>query len=194
MIRYLSLVVLLLLNLNTSSQEINNDSSTVTFSFKKFERNDSISLPLKIFFRNKTNRSILIYSQLREGRLGDHLTNIYIECEVLRNREYHPKSLRYYQSIGYKDSLRHFDMPKKKLLPYASDSIELNLLDISGLDKGEYRFRAHLRSKTEQNNEVYNADNYDLAPPQDRLYYITSDWFYFTLNKRILGKYISPDL
>ncbi len=97
--------------------------------------------------------------------------------------------MQYYQNpllTIMEDSLRHYDLPKKRLSPFSSDTLRINLLDVAqGFYPGRYKFRAHLRINTIRDNKVYNDEKNETAPPEDKIEYYNSRWSYFVVKKYI---------
>jgi len=166
------------------------DSVSITFLFPYTKVVDSSQLTLQVVYKNNTDRSVDVYKDLEEGDRGDWFFNSTIEAQKLIQKKYRPRVLRTYISpflFSIEDSLRHYDVPKKKLLPYASDTLKLDLLKVaSSFMPGKYRFRAYLRVKTIRDDRVYNDKNGETEPPEDTIVYTVSQWFYF-----IVPKYIS---
>ena len=169
------------------------DSLRISFVFPKQEIKTQGDLTLKVVYKNLTNRSIEVYKFLKEGYQGDRFFNISIDMQRLHKKKFVYHATRYYSSsYSYNmDSLRHFDLPKKTLPPFTSDTLSINLLDVVNmLDTGQYRFRAHLRVKTIPNNTPYNDPNFETAPPVDEIVYSVSKWFGFTVKNQIQLKKI----
>ena len=120
--------------------------------------------------------------------------NISIEAEKWKGKKYIPNHLRFYQNpllYRMEDSLRHFDLPKKKLPPFASDTLQLKILDIAkGFLPGKYRFKAFLRVQTIRDEREYNDKNFETAPPMDKIVYVNSSWFYFVIKQEIRSKFL----
>jgi hypothetical protein len=153
---------------------------------------DSNDLTLRVVYKNNTNSFVEVYTVLREGDKGDRFYNIYIEFEKQKGNKFTSFPVRFYQNpLLYRmdDSLRHYDLPKKSLAPYSSDTLGLNLLNIAGsFFQGKYRFKAQLRVKTIKDDSFYDKKNVDILPPQDKIEYIDSKWIYFTVQKYISMK------
>jgi hypothetical protein len=165
------------------------DSLKVTFLFTQSNVLDSNGLILQVAYRNNTKNAIGIYQYLQEGDIGDRFYNIYIEMQKRKDGKFSRHAMRYYQNAlqySMEDSIRHYDLPKKELLPYSSDTIKLNLLNVTkDFLAGAYRFKAHLRVKTIKDESVYNDKNFETAPPVDKIEYISSQWLYFNVKKVI---------
>lgn len=165
------------------------DSLNIKFLFPFFRVYDSSQLILKVVYKNNTNKEVSVYYVLEEGYKGDRFFNIAIEMEKLDKKNYKRHPLRHYQSAhasSLVDSLRHFDLPKKKLAPYASDTLALNILTVANsFLPGKYRFRAHLRVKTLRDNQEYNDPTFETPPPEDTIEYVSSQWFYLTIQNEI---------
>jgi hypothetical protein len=165
------------------------DSLTIKFLFPFSQVYDSSQLTLKVVYTNNTNKNISVYKELKEGYKGDRFFNIAIEMEKLEQKAYKFYPLRSYISAhasSLVDSLRHFDLPKKELAPYASDTLALDILKVAnGFLPGKYRFRAHLRVKTIRDDREYNDPKFETLPPQDEVIYISSQWFYLTIKNDI---------
>jgi len=161
------------------------DSVGKTFLFPYANVLDSSQLMLQVVYKNNTNKSVDIYRGLKEGDKGDRFFNINIEMEKLVHNKYTPHTMRYYTShllFSMEDSIRHFDLPQKKLPPYKSDTLRLDLLKVANsFMPGKYRFRAYLRVKTIRNEQVYDDVRAETAPPMDEIEYTVSKWFYFTI-------------
>lgn len=165
------------------------DSLHVKFFFPYSMVYDSSHLTLNVIYRNNTNRYISIYESLDEGYKGDRFFNISIEMEKLNKNKYSYHPLRFYISAHagrMEDSFRHYDLPKKQLQPYASDTLTLDILKVAnGFSPGKYRFKAHLRVKTIRDDREYNDPNFESEPPMDKIEYTSSQWIYFTVKKEI---------
>lgn len=166
-----------------------NDSLSVTFHFKEREILDSNQLSLSIEYRNKSSLPIDIYQYLDEGDKGDRFYNLSIEMQKLKGKKYSPHAMRFYQNAflyRMEDSLRHYDLPKMKLPAYTSHTLRFNLLkSAKGFLPGSYRFKIHLRVATIRDETEYNDKNFETPPPMDKLEYVSSGWFYFTVKKEI---------
>lgn len=161
------------------------DSVGISFLFPHVKVLDSTQLKLLVIYKNNTNKSVEIYKNLAEGDKGDRFFNITIEMEKLGLKKYAPHPIRFYTNaltFRMEDSLRHYDLPKQKLLPYASDTLTLDLLKVANsFLSGKYRFRAYLRVKTIRDERAYNDVNGETEPPMDEIEYTVSKWFYFTV-------------
>ena len=176
-----------------SQKKPNKDSVSISFLFNEQAIADSAQLTLKVIYKNKTNRPVDIYRLLSEGNPGDRFYNIFIEMQKLDSTEYNRHSMRTYQNsmeMSMEDSLRHYDVAKKKLAPFRSDTLSINFMDIAGVfPPGKYRFKAHLRVKTIRDNSIYNDPDFETIPPLDKPVYIASKWFYFTITKHLQVSY-----
>lgn len=164
-------------------------SLAISFLFRSSLISDSNHLILGVVYRNNTERYIDVYQYLEEGYKNDHFYNINIEFEKQKAKKYVPNPVRFYKNVllyRMEDSLSHFDLPKNKLPPFSSDTLALNLLSVSkGFVPGKYRFRAYLRVQTIQDKRAYDDKNFETSPPMDKILYLTSKWFYFTIKKEI---------
>ena len=164
------------------------DSLSIKFLFPFSQVYDSSQLTLKVRYKNNTTRDVSIYKELIEGGRGNLFTNILIEMEKEGKGKYKHHWLGCSAGRGFEweDSLRHYDPPKKKLAPYSSDTLELNILTVAGsFLPGKYRFRAYVRVKTIRDDREYNDPNFETEPPQDKIEYVSSQWFYLTIKKEI---------
>lgn len=192
-------VVLSILNASLSgfSQEDKTiDSLSIKFSFASSIAFDSSHFALKVVYKNNTDRYICIYKDLEEGGRGNRFCNMVIEMEKLNKNKYsyHPTGCHMGPSFSMVDSLRHYDLPKKQLSSYASDTLSLDLLKITNVFwPGKYRFRAHLRVKTIRDDREYNDPNFETAPPEDTIVYISSEWIYFTVKNYIQKRLHTED-
>lgn len=103
---------------------------------------------------------------------------------------YQYESLLYYKpnpDIYFADFLRHYDLPKTQLLPHQRDTLHFNLLRKGiTLDTGYYRMKIRLRVQTIEDTSAYRHDPTGASvPPEDQIKYITSDWIYFKVRKRM---------
>lgn len=166
-----------------------NDSLKISLFFPKVEVAGSKDFYLNVVYQNKTKSSVEIYEYLSEGNMGDRFDNIFIEMQRLQGGEFKDYTMRYYQNpllSRMDDSLRHYDLPKKKLPALSSDTLSLNILNIAGsFTADKYRFKAHLRVKTIKNDTPYNDPNLETSPPEDQIEYVESKWIYFTVKKDI---------
>jgi hypothetical protein len=191
-----SLLLIMICNATALCQKRKvNDSLSVTFRFSELEVTDSSQLTFCIEYQNNIGKPVDIYQYLEEGDMGDRFFNISIEMEKLKEKKYYPHALRFYQNpllYNLEDSLRHYDLPKMKLSPYSSRVLDFNLLNSAkGFLPGKYRFKVYLRVETIRDGTEYNDKNFETSPPMDKLKYINSKWFYFTVKKEIapnLGK------
>jgi hypothetical protein len=182
-------ILIILLNVTTAvcfgQNKKGVDSVDITFLFPYVKVLDSSQLTLQVVYKNNTNKSVEIYKDLAEGDKGDRFFNITIEMEKVVQKKYTPHAMRYYTNaflFSMEDSLRHYDLPKEKLPPYALDTLKLDLLKVANsFMPGNYRFRTYLRVKTIRDDRVYNDVNGETAPPEDEIEYIVSKWFYFTV-------------
>lgn len=164
------------------------DSLSIKFVFPFTQIYDSSQLTLKVGYKNNINRDVSIYKQLIEGGTGNVFTNFRIDLEKLEEGKYRHQFTGCNMGRGFlwEDSLRHYDPPKKKLAPYSSDTLELNILTIvGGFQPGKYRFRAHVRTKTIRDDRVYTDSTFSTLPPEDEIVYTSSQWIYFTIKKEI---------
>jgi hypothetical protein len=161
------------------------DSLSIKFLFPFSQVYDSSQLTVKVVYKNNSDRYLSIYKELEEGNWQDRFFNMNIEMEKLDKGKYTYHFMRCYISVheySMVDSLRHFDLPKKQLAPYASDTLGLNILTVSrSFWPGKYRFKAHLRVKTIRDDREYNDPNFETAPPYDTIEYVSSEWIYFTV-------------
>ena len=173
--------------INSSNTDV--DTVGIKFLFPFVKVLDSSQLTLQVIYKNNTNKSVNMYKDLEEGDKGDRFFNIAIEMEKLVQKKYTPHSMRNYTNpflFSMEDSLRHYDLPKKELLPYTSDTLKLDLLKVANsFMPGKYRFRANLRVKTIKDERVYNDVNGETEPPEDKIEYTVSRWYYFTIPKYI---------
>jgi hypothetical protein len=183
-------IVLLYTLIYTSCVSQNaHDSLQIVFYFPFKNVADSADLTLQVIYKNSSNRSFDVYEDLDEGNRGDRFFNINIEMEKRQGKKFVYYPTRFYTNpmlSHVNDSLRHYDLPKKKLLPLSSDTLMLNLLDIvKSLEPGEYRFKAYLRVKTIENRTPYNDPEFITPPPFDEIIYFPSKWFVFNVVKPI---------
>ncbi len=175
--------------INCCAQDKKNDSVSLQFLFPQSMVVDSNDLILSIVYRNNTDLFVEVYKTLKEGDKGDRFYNIYIEIEKLAGKKFTSFPVRYYQNpllYRMEDSLRHYDLPKKNLAPYSTDTLDLNILNIAGsFYPGKYRFKAHLRVKTIKDDSFYDSENTGKFPPLDKIEYVDSEWLYFTVKKYI---------
>jgi len=151
---------------------------------------DSDQLNLKIVYRNISKKPIWVYKNLEEGYFNDKFYNINIIVEKeahgqyvgIATADYYPDS-----RLVYADSLRHYDLPKSKLLPAKKDILIYNLYRLrEGFDAGNYRLRVNLRYQTIRDNTPYQYDSTGASvPPEDEIKYIASDWMYFKVTRRV---------
>jgi hypothetical protein len=165
------------------------DSMTVRFVFSEKTLMDSTDFILDVIYKNLNKKEIEIYKYVEEGYLQDRFFNINIEMERQKDIKFSRYPIRYYKNpllAGVKDSLRHYDLPKKRLNSFSSDTLHLNLLSIANVfDSGYYRFRANLRVRTILDKTPYTDPKLEKPPPEDKIEYITSKWFYFRITKNI---------
>lgn len=167
------------------------DSLAIGFLFSKSPVRDNSGMTLRVVYKNLTNREVTIYRTLQEGGLpNDRFANIYVVLEKKKNgnfAEYSTNTFDINPAIYYNmeiDSLRHFDLPKKTLAPFSADTLTLNLLKAHSLiDTGEYRLNADLRVRTIRDNTPYSDPNGEKTPPFDKLFYKSSGWIYFRVER-----------
>jgi hypothetical protein len=168
------------------------DSLQIRFLFQSKTVSDSADLTVSVVYKNLTNHSVDVYSYLEEGDRGDRFFNFNVEMEKFDQKQFIYYPMRFYSNpllYRMEDSLRHYDLPKKKLLSFASDTLSINLLTIGRmLPPGRYRFRAHLRVKTLPDTRAYNDPNFETPPPSDEIIYVASKWFIFTVNREISAR------
>jgi hypothetical protein len=169
---------------------------SVLISFVRMDKNisDSNSLFLKIAFRNISKRSISIYGKLQEGIINDRFCNVSVELEKLIAGSYvHQPTWTYHHNpdLEFADSLRHYDLPKMEVLPSGKDTLTVNLKHLGlGFEPGSYRVKISLRIQTILNTTPYSSDpRGETAPPEDTLKYLTSNWIYFMVTKKIFQSY-----
>lgn len=185
----------LLLVLNSYAQKPK-DSISVQFLFKGGVIQSPEELIIVLLIKNISKDSVYAYKYLEEGNLSDNLANFSYDLEIREDSGYKNAKWRYYttrRDAGSFDSLRHFDLPKKLIGPQSIDTLSFELLSQGGLNKGVYRFRAHLRVSEIRNNTIYTDSKFETEPPYDIINYITSEWFYFELTKPMFGKHIDLD-
>lgn len=134
-----------------------------------------------------------IYEYLSEGNLNDIFCNIYLDIQKYDSGTFKSKTVRHYQNIFWNvlvDSIRHYDIPKKNLGPYESDTLQINLLDVArGFEAGHYRCKAFLRVGSIRNNEPYDDPLFEKPlPEEDKIIYCTSRWIEFT----VIGYQMKP--
>lgn len=165
------------------------DSLAISFHFTSSVIRDSSDLAMSIICKNLTNRSVDTYRYLESGWWNDVLSNLHIEIQREINGSFRRIGHSDGQPMLYAelvDSLRHYDLPKKKLKPFQSDALKIKLLDEVGfLDVGWYRIKAHLRIKTVQDNTPHEKDDLDSVPPQDSIIYKSSEWMYFRVENPV---------
>ncbi len=143
---------------------------------------------MQIVLHNLLDKPIYIYEYLHEGDLQDRFYNMFFEMQEFDlSNNYQNYILRFYQNAldgprDFYDSLRHYDLPKKKLGPFLCDTLMLRMWDVTrGLGKGKYRFKVHLRVNTIQNTTPYSIKDDPLftnPPDNDKIEYQESQWFY----------------
>lgn len=184
------ILVILTLSVIELKSQIKNDSMNIIFLFSDNSHLDTGRFDFKVVYQNKQKKDIEIYQSLEEGDRGDRFYNIFIEVQKKENGVFHRYPIRYYRNAMQNQisdsTIRHFDLPKKKLKSLSSDTLTINLLKIAKVfDTGEYRFRGYLRVKTIQNTVPYNDSTLETPPPEDKIEYRTSKWFYFAIKKYI---------
>ncbi|MFT3824164.1 MAG: hypothetical protein QM731_09600 [Chitinophagaceae bacterium] len=190
MIRSLLISLLFVSWFNGLAQVGEGDSVTISFRFTKSAVVDSNGLILKVIYHNNNNHAVDIYNAFTDGDLGDRFANISIKTEKLKGEKYVRDRVVYYCSSPFsysdEDSLRHYDLPKRKLAAYATDTIPFNLLSVGGsFVPGKYRFKVHVRVKTIRNNTPYKVNDGSRLPPEDDIKYLASGWLYLTVKKYI---------
>jgi len=151
---------------------------------------DSDQLNLKIVYRNISKRPVRVYKELKEGYFNDKFYNINIIVEKEAHGQYLGIATPYYDPdsrLVFADSLRHYDLPKSKLLPAKNDTLIYNLYHLrEGFDAGNYRIRINLRYQTIRDDTPHQYDSTGASvPPEDEIKYITSDWIYFRVTRRV---------
>ena len=194
--KLIALVMVLAVSIHGFSQD-NSKSVAYSFTIKNEIAFDSLDLTVSVIIKNKSNKNVDIYQYLEEGYLGDRFFNVHIEMQQLQEKEYKNLTLRYYKNpylSRMEDSLRHYDLLKKQLQPLATDTLTLNLLAIKrSFMPGKYRFKVHLRTRTIEDSSEYHDENFETAPPEDKIEYETSKWIYLTV-KRAINKKLVPDI
>jgi hypothetical protein len=165
---------------------------SVEISFLKMDKTilDASNLHIKIAYENIAKRPVLVYNRLDWGNLYDRFGNIDITVERQVNGKYLHESMPTYKINPehlVADSLRHYDVPKKVITPLEKDTLLFDLLRLmSYFDTGFYRIKINLRIETiKDTTEYHAAPNGDTFPPEDKIKYITSDWIYFLVPKKI---------
>jgi len=155
------------------------DSLAIGFLFIKTPVRDTMGMVLRVVYKNLTDRDVMIYRELKEGVAYDPYYNVVIRLE----RKVNGRFQNYVTSFGDPiasdttdriGSLRHVDMPKKKLAPFATDTLALDLMaNHSLIDTGEYRLSARLKIRTIRNNDPRKYDD---------IIFRSSGWIYFRVD------------
>lgn len=161
---------------------------SLEISFLKMDKVflDSNNVYIKIAYHNIARRPILVYRRLAWG--FERFSNMDVVVEKQMDGKYLQQSMPTYKIMPERltaDSLRHYDLPKKKIAPFQSDTLMFDLLRLMWhFDPGYYRIKTSLRIQTIQDTTEYHQDPTGAtSPPEDKLKYITSDWIYFTVPK-----------
>jgi hypothetical protein len=185
----------IMLSLRFFGQErVVGDSLLISFVSMNKNIADSNNLFLKIAYKNVSKKPIFVYCKLLDGYIGDRFCNVSLDLERLEEGKYVYRSTGTYHNdpnLEFADSLRHYDLPKVIAAPYEKDTLTMNLKQLGlGFERGSYRAKISLRVQTVINTATYSRDSTGLtAPPEDALKYITSDWIYFNVTKRIFESY-----
>ena len=171
------------------------DSMKVSFFLPRSKVIDSNDLKLHIVTKNLTSRTIRVYRELEEADKEDRFGNIFIDMQKMKDGQYKRHPMRTYRNaFEYDEAHRHYDIDRKELAAFKSDTLILNVLQVSkGFFKGSYRFKAYLRIQTIPDNKPYDYSKAEEVPPMDTLKYINSSWIYFTIDKDIMGIILGPD-
>lgn len=166
------------------------DTLTVSFLMKDTVIADTSQMKLQVVYRNNTSREIDMYRELRESDHGYNWGNIVFEIKNTGNREWGYRSAcapAISQEFFLTDSLRHFDLPKKKLAPFSSDTLQSDLMEyFPHYPPGNYQVKAFLRVKTIPDQTVYDDPNGEKGQmPYDTIVYLESDWIDFQVRKTV---------
>lgn len=183
-------VIFTILSLHSVCQFKEGDSLKILFLPMDELIGDSIHLHSSIMYENISRRPIVVYRKLSNGYLNDRFCNVNVVVEREEAGKYLDQQTMFYDrspQLLYADSLRHFDLPKFPLAPLTKDTLILNFYQLGlDFDKGNYRIKINLRIRTIQDTTEYRHDPTGATvPPEDKLQYITSDWIYFKVSKRI---------
>lgn len=174
------------------------DSLAISFLMKDTIIVDTSQLKLKIIYRNTTNREIDVYRELRVSDHGVNNGNISYEVKCLDDKEWgwrsHCGPAIPYLTYFYTDSLRHFDLPKKKLAAFSSDTLLHDIFEFYNYYKpGKYQLKVYLRVKTIPDLSIFDDTTGEKGQmPFDTLVYLESDWISFRVRK-LLSKFHNED-
>jgi|SRR5579859_909948 len=192
------LILVIILNWHTTS--FSQECSIADDLYIKFEENDSkerIMKDQKDFWYSitQTNRSPLVkkvYSKLIWSDVDSRFANYYwklykkqdtgyieVPSPQISSDLYQIQSTLHMEYGEKGDSIFNvYDIEKLSLPPFKSDTLCFNLLkDTHTLDSGEYRFKIYFRV-----GNVYSVKN--RRREITRMYYVSSDWYYFRLPKK----------
>jgi hypothetical protein len=184
-------LALVLLTLISYGQKIRvGDSLEITFNPMGKEVKSADQLQVIVEYKNISRRVVTVYDELDYGYSNEKFANVSMELErrILGRYTVEPlMSYRISDDYLFNRTYRHFDPTKSPLAP--SDKIIKNFdfkTIIGEYDTGYYRIRLNLRVNTIWDLSIYEPDSSKIYnPPIDKIEYISSDWIYFYVPKKI---------